>query len=349
MSETSEVREIKGKRVFVSYSRADRQRVEGLVGLLEALDHSVFMDQRSLRPGRQWKIELEKQLGAADVLLVFWTRHAAQSAWVRRELLDFRADDRDRDVVPVLGDSTPLPPELETRQHSDFCPLINELLATVRDLEDKGVSKRQIRAVVVKRLDEEGIKLPSKKLSRFFALFGMFGLLTAPLYFVRLGGDVLADKTAALPVSYYYTAGAAAAAGILTCHTLPTIGDGTADRISAPDTYPVTISAGQSGSDACDAQGMICVSVSRTGIRDKNDRFFGYSTPTCAAQVMRASNRESWCPRDFGSNFVMRGVVLRRSPQADEGVEDFSGQDLFCLGDEPGKQGIYEFANCVKP
>lgn len=115
--------------------------------------------------------------------------------------------------------------------------------------------------------------------------------------------------------------------------------------ILAPDLFPVAIGVDQSGNDACDSQGMICVSVSRTRILDVKRKFFGYSTPTCSAKVIRDAS----CRQDFKTDYSMKGIVLRRSPEADEGVLDLSGSDHFCLGSDQGKQGIYKFANCVKP
>ena len=131
-----------GQKVFVSYSRADRQRVIGLASLLEAMGHEVFMDQRSILPGRRWKAELEKALASSAVLMVFWTRHAARSQWVRREYETFDESFPERLLVPVLGDTTALPKTLRAHQHADFCPLINELLATVRELEEQALGKR---------------------------------------------------------------------------------------------------------------------------------------------------------------------------------------------------------------
>lgn len=340
MTEAAERQNAKGQRIFISYSRADRQRVAGLASLLEALEHHVFVDRRAIRAGRRWRTVLEQELQAADVLVVFWTRHAARSDWVRREYESFETQFPDRPLVPVIGDTTPLAKSLQARQLSDFCPLLNELLATVRDLEEMGVGKRDIRAIVLKRLEEEGIKLPKDKRNRLFGLLGVVGIASTPLHFLQLRRDLFADRVSAVPTTYYYTAGAAATAGIITCHALPGGGD-----IMAPDLFPVAISAGQTGNEACDSQGMICVSVSRSRIIDVEDRFFGYSTPPCTARVTRQSS----CRSDYNTDFALKGVVLRRSPDADEGVQDASGSDHFCLGNDRGRQGIYEFANCVKP
>ena len=340
MAATSEPSDVKPQRVFISYSRADRQRVAGIATLLEALKHDVFMDQRSILPGKRWKDKLKEELQAADVVLVFWTRNAARSEWVRREYEGFDTQFPDRLLVPVLGDTTPLTERLRARQHSDFCPLINELLATVRDLKEKGAGKRKIRAAVLKRLEEEGIVLSRDKRERLFGLFGAVGLTMAPLYFLNSGRDVLADKISTLPATYYYTAGMAAVAGFATCQTL----SGGGDTTLTPRLYPVPIKVNQSGSDACESQGMICVSVSRARITDENRKFFGHSTPPCSAKVIQRSS----CLRTFNTNFAMTGVVLRKSPEADADVQEISG-NFFCMSKDKGRQGIYESANCVKP
>lgn len=229
MAEPTEASTLKRHRVFLSYSRADRQRVLGLLTLLEGLNHRVFMDQRSIPAGKRWKEELEKELNAAEVLLVFWTRHAARSEWVRHECETFDARFPERPLVPVVGDQTPLIKTLKSHQISDFCPLINELFAMVRDLDDQGISKREIRGAVFKRLEEEGIHLPPEKRNRLFGLFGIVGLLMAPLYFLEQQRDVLMERASRLPSATFYAAGcaagAAAVAGYMTCHSLGGGGD----------------------------------------------------------------------------------------------------------------------------
>ncbi len=446
MAEISTPHGAERQRVFISYSRADRSRVEGLVLLLKALGHDVFIDYWSILPGQPWEDTLHEALQAADVLLVFWTRHAAQSEWVWREYESFDSRFPHRLLVPMRGDRTPLTATLQAHQSPDFCPLLNELFETVRDLTEKHVSKRQIRAVVLRRLQEEGIKLPRDKRHLLFGLFGILPWAMVPLYCLQCGrdrlvdflqrkGDRLVDKTSTLidemiekftplPAAYYYTAGVAITAGFIACQTgfgvgslerpfiefikkiraeavtgripvvevinriirhdekakaVPVPVDEFIEKIQAeaakegipvtevinriihhdeegkarpakllqqPELFPVDVHLDQSGNDACDSQGMICVSVSRTRIEDQNHKFFGSSTPPCSAKVIRES---SFCPRAFQTEYALTGVVLRRSPKADAGVQDLSRDKRFCLGDEKGKQGIYQFANCVKP
>lgn len=419
MAEPSTPHEDARPQVFISYSHADQQRVMGLVWLLKALGHNVFIDFWSISPGQRWEDTLQEALQAADVLLVFWTRHAAQSKWVRREYETFDTRFPRGLLVPMRGDRTPLTATLGAHQSPDFCPLLNELFETVRDLTEKHISKRQIRAVVLRRLEEEGINLPLDMRHLLFGLFGILPRVMVPLYCLQCGRDCLVDflqrqrpllvdriaavvdTFTALPAAYYYTAGVAITAEFLTCdgaaRGLDTIAykkgheaaqvevrqqarllsqrmaavdaevearvaqgiaeaqrelrDAFEERLRSmsakllqqPELFRVDVRLNQSGTDACDSQGMICVSMTRKPIHDQNDKFFGNSTPTCSARVIRASR----CSPE--TDYAMKGVVLRRSPEADAGVADLSGLDHFCLASEKGKQGIFQFANCVKP
>jgi hypothetical protein len=408
MAETSTPHEAERQRVFISFSTADLQRVQGLNKFLKALGYEVFLSDESILPGMRWEDTLEEALRAADVLLLFWTRHAAQSEWVEREYKLFATQFPNRLLVPILVDTTPLPKILQHLQYSDlsFCPLLNDLFTIVRTLKNAGVGKRKIRAAVLQRLKEEGVELRRDERNRLFGLFGISVLTMVPLYFLLHKRDLLVDflqrkcallvdktssladevaqKIVSLPAAYYYTAGVAITAGFITCHTgfwgrglegpfiefiekmkaeaatghIPVTEvinriirhdeEGKARQatgLQQPELFPVPVHLNQSGNDTCDSQGKICVSMSRSRIYDENLKFFGYSTPPCTAKVIRQSS----CVQIFQTDYAIKGIVVRRSPEADEGVLDASGADSFCMRDQQGKQGIYHFANCVNP
>jgi len=414
MAEPSTPPEAVRPQVFISYSHADKRRVAGLVTLLKGLRYTVFIDDESIEGGQLWADEIDAGLRATDVLLVFWTRHAAHSDYVHREYERFATQFPDRRLVPVRGDRTPLPPRLQARHSPDFCPLLNELFETVRDLKEKRVRNSQIRAIVLRRLEEEEIHLPRDLRPLLFGLFGILPWAMILRHCLQYGYDPLVDllqrqrdrlvgflqhrgtllvdqslaltaTLSALPAAYYYTAGVAITAGFLTCHGaargLDTIaykkgyeaaqvqvqqqarllsqrmtaldaevearvaqGIAQAQR-EQPELFPVDVRLDQSGTDACDARGMICVSMARRRVVDINHKFFGYTTPTCSATVIRQSS----CLQGWKTNYALKGVVLRRSPEAAVGVEDLSIFDHICLSNEKEKLGIFHFANCVRP
>lgn len=103
-----------GAQIFVSYSRTDSARVAAHVAMLRAGGASLFMDTRSLEPGDMWEKVIQERLKASERVIVFWSKAAAKSSWVKREYeqaiaLGIR-------VVPVRLDDTPLPRALASRQ-----------------------------------------------------------------------------------------------------------------------------------------------------------------------------------------------------------------------------------------
>ena len=98
--------------IFVSYASEDRERVRGLVELLEADGWSVWWD-RSLRPGESWPDVIERELGRVSCVLVVWSNAAIKSHWVR---LEAHAARRRGILVPVAIDSVVPPDEFTVYQ-----------------------------------------------------------------------------------------------------------------------------------------------------------------------------------------------------------------------------------------
>lgn len=71
-------------RVFISYSRKDAVRANAIAECLRAIGHDVFIDSR-LTSGSAFRSELERELRAADRVVVLWTKSSVDSSWVREE------------------------------------------------------------------------------------------------------------------------------------------------------------------------------------------------------------------------------------------------------------------------
>src|SRR5262245_28404100 len=134
------------RRAIISHSTSDRSRVDGLELLLVLFGHEVFLDYKKIQLGSRWKDEIACALDQTDVTLVYWTRSAASSMWVRDEYEYFVAKHPTRPLVPIIGDETPLPDPLKERQSMDLIPAINELLELKRRLESEGRKKAEIQA-----------------------------------------------------------------------------------------------------------------------------------------------------------------------------------------------------------
>ena len=97
--------EPKPPRVFLSYSRPDRRRVAKLADALQVAGINVWWDT-AIEGGASFSADIERELEAADVVIVGWSAASVKSTWV----LDEAGAGRDRNrLVPVQLDAT-LPP-----------------------------------------------------------------------------------------------------------------------------------------------------------------------------------------------------------------------------------------------
>ncbi len=105
-------------KVFISYCHADTGLVNPVVKLLRANQTFVFQDIDHIRPGKQWRNELDQALDKSELVVVFWCEHASRSIEVAKEWKTALA--QKKDVLPLLLDSTPLPEGLDRFQWIDF-------------------------------------------------------------------------------------------------------------------------------------------------------------------------------------------------------------------------------------
>lgn len=93
------------RRVFISYARSDKARVQPIVEALNAEGWTVWWDSH-IRAGATFAREIEAELNAADAVVVVWSAASVESDWVRDEAAVGR--DRGR-LVPVRFDSAAPP------------------------------------------------------------------------------------------------------------------------------------------------------------------------------------------------------------------------------------------------
>ncbi|MEM9937844.1 MAG: TIR domain-containing protein [Pseudomonadota bacterium] len=90
--------------LFVSYARADVERVSAFLRGLQAEGISVWLDVDDLRPGVSWQAEIEKALTGVPALMVFVSSNSLKSKWVTEEFRFFR-EKSGKVVLTVLLDS----------------------------------------------------------------------------------------------------------------------------------------------------------------------------------------------------------------------------------------------------
>jgi hypothetical protein len=121
----TEIRVRRYRRAFVSYSSKDRAEVLRRVQAFRIAGLSVFQDVLDLEPGERWQRELYREIDNCDVLLLFWSKAAAASPWVAKEIEYALArkqgqDDRPPDIAPVPIEGPPIPAPPEKLRHLHF-------------------------------------------------------------------------------------------------------------------------------------------------------------------------------------------------------------------------------------
>ena len=91
-------------RVFLSYARDDVEVARELAGVLDRAGHTVWWD-RHIHGGANFSNEIDRELRAADVVVVLWSPTSITSAWVQDEAAEGR--DSNRLVPATLGSVKP--------------------------------------------------------------------------------------------------------------------------------------------------------------------------------------------------------------------------------------------------
>jgi hypothetical protein len=97
--------------VFLSYSRADTERIQPLRDELRRLGYRVFFDVQSIDPGEKWKDRLDRSIRSSRTLILCWSENARASDYITFEYS--RAEALKKRVFPWSLDGTPLPKMLE--------------------------------------------------------------------------------------------------------------------------------------------------------------------------------------------------------------------------------------------
>jgi hypothetical protein len=116
---------LKYRQAFVSYSSADRAEVLRRVQAFKIAGISVFQDILDLDPGERWDRALYREIDRCDVFFLFWSRAAAASEWVTKEIeyaLSRQQGDESRppEIQPVPIEGPPVVPPPRNLSHLHF-------------------------------------------------------------------------------------------------------------------------------------------------------------------------------------------------------------------------------------
>jgi hypothetical protein len=116
------------KRVFLSYSSADRETVAAIATAYEAAGVPHFWDRASLKSGEEWSPRLRKEIERADLFHLCWSKSAASSEWVEKETEHAltrrkRSNGKNPDITVQMLDGPPWAPhpaQLDAINFDDF-------------------------------------------------------------------------------------------------------------------------------------------------------------------------------------------------------------------------------------
>jgi hypothetical protein len=75
----------RARRVFLSYSGGDREKVAMIADAYARAGVPCFFDRTSLTGGEEWSPRLYKEIERSDLFHLFWSQSAARSEWVAQE------------------------------------------------------------------------------------------------------------------------------------------------------------------------------------------------------------------------------------------------------------------------
>ena len=103
-------------QIFLSFAHEDLARVRSLVTSLEAEGYSVWWD-RALQPGESFEATIDREIQAAQCVVVVWSFSSVNSQWVKNEALE----GLDRDIlIPISLDDIRLPVAFKQQHCANF-------------------------------------------------------------------------------------------------------------------------------------------------------------------------------------------------------------------------------------
>jgi hypothetical protein len=106
------------RRIFISYSRVDKEFAIKLAQALKSAMFPVWLDQFDIPTGARWDNELEKALNECGIFLVILTPDSIASENVKDEI-GYAIDSHKR-ILPVLLKNCAVPLRLRRFQYVDF-------------------------------------------------------------------------------------------------------------------------------------------------------------------------------------------------------------------------------------
>lgn len=125
-------------KIFISYSRKDKEAIKGYLNLFSANDLDVWIDQSGINASTEWAEQIVSAITDCDVFILFLSKTSVESENVRKEI----------GVATTLGKKV-LPLKIED---VDIPPSMLYHLNSIHFLEVNSISQEQLVSHVVKAI-----------------------------------------------------------------------------------------------------------------------------------------------------------------------------------------------------
>lgn len=178
-------------KVYISHSKKDFEIARAIASGMTRHGHEVWSDE-NLKPGSDWRSELQDNLAQADAVVALITRDSIESQWVVSEVSSMLAYSRERGrggVIPVWFDDVELPNILQDiqaiRADRDDLELVIEEIANAVDRmvgfnlarEQKQQERREILERVASEFiaqSQENLKSRERKYRNLATMWYLF-------------------------------------------------------------------------------------------------------------------------------------------------------------------------------
>lgn len=172
---STDTRESRPHKVFLSYAQADHDAARHIADNLRNAGLSVWFDEWALKPGDSIAAQIEEGVRACDLLLVLLSPEAVGSDWVRTEwnaALSRELDARAVTVIPAIIKDCDIPAALASHQYLDLrtdleggLSRLIQQLGAVRDIDFSRLDWRSFERLVADLLRELGFSVEMQRVS----------------------------------------------------------------------------------------------------------------------------------------------------------------------------------------
>lgn len=111
-------------RIFISYSRKDRQIAETLRKRLSQVGISTWVDTQEIKLGDSLIQKIQSAIDGVEYVCALLSRNSIQSAWVQKEELEValtrEINGRKTIVIPIILDDCEIPSFLKAKSYADL-------------------------------------------------------------------------------------------------------------------------------------------------------------------------------------------------------------------------------------